>query len=889
MTSYNFDIPINKPPLICANITTDQYGISTVEADNDFELWKGVGYITAKDRLWQLFLNYKVGNGEISSIFGSDYLSVDITTHQFMYTEDELECQYLQLNDRVKMFIEGFIYGVNIRVKEVLENPELIPADFKPVNLMPITYTKYDILRYTLYLTRTASGMSYSFLAQLYNNSLNGSIGKYYCKKQASDIFDDIVGVYNVTKSSWPIIDDGCKNHVSPFNEESSEDESLSDEDCEQKCNNNQNQNQNVIDVKVNKTKKNQKTKAHGKPKNSKKYADHSLKHWEKEIKDRNSLQKMGFPVGIGSHGSCIAGQKTVNGNAICVLTPQSGFAIPSYYYLVKIKSPNIIGIYYFFTGCAPLLFGLHGTRNYQFVLTPQTQYTVSVDALYESMLNIYKIRTVKINVKDAVPVYLDVFRSRNCGFVRDIHVNNCFKALTARTIFIGKQLLFLNTVFNVMYSNSFDELINNFTSCFQGDHFGVNYIGIDSYNNIFACNMGNWQRLPSTVDRRLPQGISGNKRAKTCEYEIMNPIVSFNTPELFYTSWNTPFIQGIPYSVEHAEYSRVEWMHRYLKCHNDFTFENAVDLIHWMNDSNELSLGESYIQNYLSDVFSQYLCKKFFDAVMKFPTDERLFAIEFLKDYNGRWIDGDLNQVVNSHDISDKWILANSWTAQFIRKLLNPVLGKTILRIEKHSCLPFNIGITVNNEATIPTPYVTSLMLRILCLGRCKNKLQYDWLKGRCVDDIIVRALDKALEFLGGMKAMPWGIGKRPIFPYEEFVLGYLYFQKCLNRSSLSIIAENTPYGMKIGYIISSGNSGTILIKDDQYIIDNHLLDLEYAFTYTNLITEIVNICDCFYKKRKCINKAKKEIYCKGNCSFIENRTENECNSIVVYVGHIK
>ena len=886
--SYNFDIPNNKPPLIHANITTDQYGISTVEACDDFELWKGVGYATARDRLWQLFLNYKVGNGEISSIFGSDYLDVDITTHQFMYTDDELECQYQQLNERARMFIEGFICGVNIRVKEVLEHPELIPADFKPVNLLPITYNKYDILRYTLYLTRTASGMSYSFLSQLYNNSLNGSIGKHFCKKQATDIFDDIVGVYNVTKTSWPIIDDGCENHISPFNEESSESDSSDEEsdDCEQDVDKDtKTTNTNKCNKDTKTTNKSTKKKNAQKAPNSKHYAEHSLNHWKKEIKNRSNLQKMGFPVGIGSHGSCIAGDKTINGNAICVLTPQSGFAIPSYYYLIKIKSPNIIGIYYFFTGCAPLLFGLHGTCNYQFVLTPQTQYTVSVDALYESMCNIYKIRTVKINVKDCVPVYLDIFRSRNCGFVRDIHVNNCFKALTARTIFIGKQLLFLNTVFNVMYSNSFDELLKNFTSCFQGDHFGVNYIGIDSCNNIFACNMGNWQRLPSTVDRRLPQGIKGNKRAKTCEYEIMNPIVSFNTPELFYTSWNTPFIQGIPYSVEYAEYSRVEWMHRYLKCHNDFTFENAVDLIYWMNDSNELSLGESYIQNYLSDVFSQYLCKKFFDAVKKCPTEERICAVEFLSDYNGRWIDGDLNHVINSHDISDKWILANSWTAQFIRKLLNPVLSKTILKIKKRSCIPFSIGIEVNNEATIPTPYVTSLMLRILCLGRCKNKLQYDWLKGRCVDDIIVDALDDAIKFLGGMMAMPWGVGKRPIFPFQEFVLGYLYFQKCLNRSSLSIVAENTPVGIKIGYIISSGNSGTVLIKDNEYILDNHLLDLEYTFTYTNLITEIFVTC-CKKRKRK-IEKA--NIYCEGNCEFIENKTTDKHCSIQVYVGHVK
>ena len=53
-----------------ATITRDAYGVPNVRAANDRDLWRGVGYATAQDRLVQLELYRRGAQGRLAEVLG---------------------------------------------------------------------------------------------------------------------------------------------------------------------------------------------------------------------------------------------------------------------------------------------------------------------------------------------------------------------------------------------------------------------------------------------------------------------------------------------------------------------------------------------------------------------------------------------------------------------------------------------------------------------------------------------------------------------------------------------------------------------------------------------------------------------------------------------------
>ena len=66
-----FDLPgTTETPLAGVTITRDAYGVPNIRAGNDRDLWFGVGYAIAQDRLVQLELFRRATHGRLAEVLG---------------------------------------------------------------------------------------------------------------------------------------------------------------------------------------------------------------------------------------------------------------------------------------------------------------------------------------------------------------------------------------------------------------------------------------------------------------------------------------------------------------------------------------------------------------------------------------------------------------------------------------------------------------------------------------------------------------------------------------------------------------------------------------------------------------------------------------------------
>src|SRR5690606_15125244 len=59
------------------NILIDEQGVPHIFADNDYDLYFAQGYITAKDRLWQMDFQTRYAAGRLSEVVGEKAFELD--------------------------------------------------------------------------------------------------------------------------------------------------------------------------------------------------------------------------------------------------------------------------------------------------------------------------------------------------------------------------------------------------------------------------------------------------------------------------------------------------------------------------------------------------------------------------------------------------------------------------------------------------------------------------------------------------------------------------------------------------------------------------------------------------------------------------------------------
>jgi penicillin amidase len=136
-----------------ATVTYDEYGVPHVAAENERALAFAVGYVQARDRLFQMDLSRRLMGGRLAAAFGERAVASD-RFHRRMGFRDAAEATWHRLN--------GTAHGAKLRaysagVNRYIETRQL-PLEFRLTGYEPHRWTPVDTLLVGQQISWTLSG-----------------------------------------------------------------------------------------------------------------------------------------------------------------------------------------------------------------------------------------------------------------------------------------------------------------------------------------------------------------------------------------------------------------------------------------------------------------------------------------------------------------------------------------------------------------------------------------------------------------------------------------------------------------------------------------------------------------------------------------------------------
>ncbi|MFA6457702.1 MAG: penicillin acylase family protein [Bacteroidota bacterium] len=114
-------------------IYRDEFGVPHINAQNEYDLFFAQGYVHAQDRLWQMDLTRRAGEGRLSEVLGSSTVKFDkmLKTVGFERIAKELE---QQLRPESKEILQAYADGIN---EFISTHKGKYPIEFDMLNYEP--------------------------------------------------------------------------------------------------------------------------------------------------------------------------------------------------------------------------------------------------------------------------------------------------------------------------------------------------------------------------------------------------------------------------------------------------------------------------------------------------------------------------------------------------------------------------------------------------------------------------------------------------------------------------------------------------------------------------------------------------------------------------------
>lgn len=140
-TSYALD-GLNEP----AEILVDQWGVPHMYAEDLEDIAFVQGFNAARDRLWQIDLWQRRFLGELSEVFGEEWVEYDRAARLFTY-RDDMDEEWAAYGPDAETIATGFAAGVNAFIDQTEDDPELLPVEFEALDYEPRRWAPEDIVQ----------------------------------------------------------------------------------------------------------------------------------------------------------------------------------------------------------------------------------------------------------------------------------------------------------------------------------------------------------------------------------------------------------------------------------------------------------------------------------------------------------------------------------------------------------------------------------------------------------------------------------------------------------------------------------------------------------------------------------------------------------------------
>ena len=128
-------------------IIIDTWGVPHIYAESRNDVYTAQGFNAARDRLFQIDLWRRRGNGLLAEVFGPDYVEQDRANRLFLYRGD-MRAEWLSYSTATRAILTSFTEGVNAYISWALADSSRLPPEFELYGYEPTKWSPDDALRF---------------------------------------------------------------------------------------------------------------------------------------------------------------------------------------------------------------------------------------------------------------------------------------------------------------------------------------------------------------------------------------------------------------------------------------------------------------------------------------------------------------------------------------------------------------------------------------------------------------------------------------------------------------------------------------------------------------------------------------------------------------------
>lgn len=182
-------------------IKFDERMVPHIFAESNYDLYFAQGYVTAKDRLWQMDFQTRFASGRLSEVVGPKAIELDRYQRRMGMTYGAENMVRVMMKDpEIKETMEAYAAGINAYINSL--KPGDYPIEFKLLNYVPEEWTPLNSALLLKLMSATLAGGSNEFYM---SNILN---------KYGPEITKDLFPDYPFRED--PIIPNGTKWDFTP-------------------------------------------------------------------------------------------------------------------------------------------------------------------------------------------------------------------------------------------------------------------------------------------------------------------------------------------------------------------------------------------------------------------------------------------------------------------------------------------------------------------------------------------------------------------------------------------------------------------------------------------------------------------------------------------------
>src|SRR6202166_848979 len=148
------------------NVLRDRWGVAHIYAQNQHDLFFAQGVVAAQDRLFQMELWKRSGQGRLSEILGPSALQRDIKVRALQYRGD-MQKEYTSYSPDTQSILTAFTGGINAYIA-ALKAPGTsgLPIEFQLAGFIPDAWYPQDCLNRMAAFSMTGNASSELFYAR---------------------------------------------------------------------------------------------------------------------------------------------------------------------------------------------------------------------------------------------------------------------------------------------------------------------------------------------------------------------------------------------------------------------------------------------------------------------------------------------------------------------------------------------------------------------------------------------------------------------------------------------------------------------------------------------------------------------------------------------------